>query len=217
MNEKDLKERLILKRKNELNINPDEMNELIVSMLNHIGSTDPELRDELIYYSISKWIVENQISDEVLNKILTKCLNNLSHGLGETETDTVFTRSFSILIVTSILYYHNHIRALLPKKEVQDVCRIAIHYSLSENDLRGYVMNKGWAHSVAHLADCLDELAKCTYLVDKEIKQILNVIQSKVKTDHILYAFGEDERLVTAVISVFSRGDINIETKLEWL
>lgn len=217
MNEKELKDKLSSINKQELNLNQEEIKQVVNLMLTHIGSSDPVLRDELIYSSLSKWIADQKISIEYLREMLSRCLDNLTHGLGETESDTVFTRTFSILIITAILYYHNHKTSFLSMNEVHDTCRKVIHYSLAEDDLRGYVINKGWAHSVAHFADCLDELANCTDLDDKELIQILNVIQSKVKIDHILFAFGEDERLVTAVISVFSREEINMETKIEWL
>ena len=217
MNEKQLKEVLSTINKHEFKFSSEDAEEIIDAMLTHIGSIDFELRDELIYSTLSKWIIDKRISNEKLREILERCLVNLSFGLRETESDTVFMRSFSILILTSILYYDNDINSFLLEKEVIRVYEKIVEYALSEKDLRGYVINKGWAHSVAHLADCLDELSKNRYLGSEELYQILNVIYTKVSTNHIAYSFGEDERLVTAVVSVVARNILATERVKEWL
>ena len=45
-------------------------------MINHIGSTDSELR-ELIYSSFSKLILDNQLAHEIQVEILEFCLSDL--------------------------------------------------------------------------------------------------------------------------------------------
>ncbi|RBP04463.1 hypothetical protein [Rossellomorea aquimaris] len=72
---------------------------IIKSMLEHIGSTDGELRDQLIYTSFYRLIIENnQLEPELLKELLDACLSELIFkGIGEEETDTVFTRAFATL------------------------------------------------------------------------------------------------------------------------
>jgi hypothetical protein len=175
MNETELKQTLVNIKKNSVNLTTEEIHGLSSLMLESIGSTDSELRDGLIYSLFSKWIIEKRISEERLHEILLTCLNDkhLFLGLGELNTDTVFTRSFSILVITAIVYYHNHITPFLTEEDIRNTHERVLTYALEEKDLRGFVTNRGWAHSVAHMADCLDELAKCSLIGREQLEQLL--------------------------------------------
>ena len=102
-----LREKLQVIEQNKFNLTAkDDLNELIPAMLYHIGSTDSILRDKLIYSSFAKWIIrDNALSHDQLRSILTVILdeNHLLLGVGEKDTDTVFTRSFSVLLLPLLL------------------------------------------------------------------------------------------------------------------
>ena len=95
---------------------------VIKSMVEHIGSTDSELRDQLIYSTFYRLIVENnQIETKVLTELLDTCINELLFkGIGEKETDTVFTRSFTTLLISLILYKDNQVN-FLSKVSIDDI------------------------------------------------------------------------------------------------
>ena len=73
------------------------MHSLLKSMISHIGSTDSVLRDQLIYSSFRQLSLDNQIEHELYIELAKYCVSNdfLFCGIGEYETDTVFTRSFT--------------------------------------------------------------------------------------------------------------------------
>ena len=134
-----------------------ELYPLVLAMGEHTGDLDPELRDDLIYTILATWINRDVFDAKELKEILQVALNNdhLFLGLGETESDAVFTRAFSILIVAPILEAHRR-RPFLPDDELLVIKHKVLRYLAAEKDLRGYVAGKGWAHAVAHTADVLD-------------------------------------------------------------
>ncbi|GAF13155.1 hypothetical protein JCM19046_764 [Bacillus sp. JCM 19046] len=118
---------------------------LIKQMLAHIGSTDPELRDTFIYTRFQDWIIAKQLSQEQLNLVLASSLKNSLHRLGDSESDTVFARSFSVLLCALVLAYSPVTKDVYIRSF--DVGRT---YMEKEQDLRGHVEEKGWAHGIAH-------------------------------------------------------------------
>lgn len=176
-------------------------------MVTHIGSTDPELRDELIFMSFVHLIIErNQLNASVLDELLTTCLDDLlMKGLGENGTDTVFTRAFTTLLMSLIIYRDNEDNYLSSTK-VKATKDHVITYLKREQDVRGFVPGKGWAHSVAHVADLVDELVK-NPKVDKDVyPKLLQPLLDKVLTSDSVYLHGEDERILIPTMEMLDRG-----------
>ncbi len=195
-----------------------ELYPLVLAMGTHMGSTDPELRDDLIFNTLATWIWEDIFEPRDLNEILKVVLNDqhLFLGLGEVDSDTVFTRSFSMLILRSIL--NAHIRHhFLPDDEIQVIKSKIMRYLANERDLRGYVPVKGWAHAIAHAADALEELVQCDALVATDLLEILETIREIISSGETVYICEEDERLVTAVITTWQREEISDEIIIQWL
>lgn len=88
--------------------------------------------------------------------IIEICLDqqHLFYQLGEAKSDSVFTRSFSSLVIAAILGKDKDMK-LLPEDVFLRVFISSHTYLRQENDTRGYVEGKGWAHSIAHGADLL--------------------------------------------------------------
>ncbi|TAN64835.1 DUF2785 domain-containing protein, partial [Paraclostridium sordellii 8483] len=84
-------------------------------------------------------------------------------------------------------------------------------------DLRGYIDNKGWAHSVAHGADVIDELAKCSVLCKEDLNNLLMILKLKICQGKYVYIDGETDRISIAVRSIFMRYEIDEGDILLWL
>ncbi|PSL32965.1 uncharacterized protein DUF2785 [Planomicrobium soli] len=180
---------------------------LVNSMLEHIGSLDSELRDGLIYGTFSKLILEKELDQELLIEILTSCLaaNRLFKGIGETETDTVFTRSFTTLLIALILH-RNSEEDFLSSDMVFEIKEKLISYIGLENDLRGFVMGKGWAHSIAHVADAFDELIKNKYIHQDFYLEVLKALWNKALVSNAIYIHDEEERILIPIVKMLNRG-----------
>ncbi len=203
---------------NKFNVPTGEnTNELAKSMLRLIGTTDPYLRDDLIYIVFSKWILTDIYTNEQLRNFLLITVDDdhLFYGLGEENTDSVFTRSFSILIISVILLKHFE-KPFLFSTDFGYIKERVFQYAKNEKDIRGYVEGKGWAHSVAHLADCLDEIAKSHESNRRDLLTVLTIIQERVMESMNVYTCEEDERLVTAVMSILDRKIVSNQDFILW-
>lgn len=187
------------------------------AMLTHIGDPDIELREELIYITLARW-AGKVLGVAEMRAMLSRLLddNHLFYRLGENGTPSVFTRSFSLLAIVLVIYPHRETPFLTPD-EVHGVLGRVLEYAQQEQDVRGYTNDMGWAHSMAHLADLLDELALCEEFGAAELRQILGAIQRAVTTPATLYHHEEDERMAFATLSGYGRSLLSEEEWTVWL
>ncbi|MBS4537260.1 DUF2785 domain-containing protein [Clostridium sp. D2Q-11] len=191
--------------------------DLALDMLTYIGTTESELRDDLIYVTFYKWIINDEFNKDELRKIVKIALDDehLFYKLGEVG-DSVFTRTFSVLVLALLVYKHREDN-YLSKENINRIYNKVIKYIREEKDLRGYTEEKGWAHGMAHGADVLDELAQCDELEKDNLIIILDDIQNKISINYHPYIYEEDERMVTAVMSILNRDLIDEEEILGWI
>ncbi|WP_047984668.1 DUF2785 domain-containing protein [Ornithinibacillus californiensis] len=177
------------------------------AMLEHVGNTDPELRDNLIYPSLTNLIINDIYPRPELNRILKVCLddNHLFYKMGQDDEDAVFTRSFSSLII-AVLLFVNVQKSFITDEELDNVATKLVDYVKKEVDVRGFVEGKGWAHSIAHVADALDELAKQSQLKETRFQEIAHLILDKMCFEQDYYLFEEDERMVIPLVTMLHKG-----------
>lgn len=220
LSESELKERLIACSGTEGKLPaPDELDVLVPAMLEHIGSIDSELRDDLIYSLFGRWILrEGIVSETQCREILAAILDekHLLYKIGEKDTDSVFTRSFSVLLLPLLLIKHRR-APYLSLEELNALKGALLRMAREEKDRRGYVEGRGWAHAVAHTADALDDLAQCVEFGESELREILSVLRPLITGNEFVYGFGEDERMATPVIALLRRELIPIAEMESWI
>lgn len=185
----------------------------------NIGVADAQLRDELIQEVLSRWIVrEMYFSSEELLGLLYTCLDeqHLLFRLGETGTDSVFTRSFSALIISSLVKRHLK-QPYLDSCLIDRIRNTVIGYLEQEQDQRGFISGKGWAHSVAHASDVLAQLAQCAETDAVALRAMLNCIRESAGSTLMVYTCDEDERLAVAAQCIFKRPELTDSNLIEWL
>ncbi|MDQ0350414.1 hypothetical protein J2R98_000217 [Alkalibacillus filiformis] len=185
-----------------------DLNDLLGRMLQNIGSVDPELRDTLIYNKFGKLILGNHLSTQQVEHILSVCLDNLFWKIGERSSDSVFTRSFSALVIALILNY-NRQKQIISDQLIHHSVNSSIKYLKLEKDTRGYVTGKGWAHSIAHGADLLTEAIKHPHFNQALSSQCLEAIKLcifKENTTNTPYIDDEEERLVFIMEALKEKG-----------
>jgi hypothetical protein len=220
MNEVQLKEKLQVFADNEFRLSEDDdLSEVIPDMLNHIGSTDSYLRDELIYSAFGTWILRhNAIDQEHLRSLLSIILDeqHMLYKIGEKNTDSVFRRSFSVLLLPLLLITHRS-HLFLTTPQIHQIKEKLFYYLENEKDLRGFVTEKGWAHSIAHAADALDDLAQCSEIDKSDLAKIMEVIRNVICIRDTVYMHGEDERIVTVVIAIIKRELLSDAEITQWI
>lgn len=196
----------------------DELRPLLAAMTAHIGALDPLLRDDLIFMVFRHWIGRDHLPAPLLRELFDAALDerHLFYAMGGGEPDAVFTRTFSLLLLACLLDSHRR-RPFLKPGEVQHALRQTLSYAAQERDFRGYVEGKGWAHSAAHTADVLDELARCTELSSAEMAELLAGIGALAANPAGVYTHQEDERLSVAARAALECGRLPVETWLAWV
>lgn len=183
---------------------------LLRELSGYLSSTDPELRDEIAYQVLTQWLyVQRLVPAELQQELLDEWRGNLSKGIGEAGTDSVFLRSFSALMLSVAIALDNQ-APWLDDAEFDRVLQSALAYLRDERDTRGFDPEQGWVHSVAHTADLLKFLARSSHLEVSEQGAILTAIADKLsRLDHVLI-HGEDERLARAVAAIVARPDADV-------
>jgi len=190
-----------------------EMTEDLTRML---GDPDPEVRDGIAFPTMATWIDEG-VYDDLLVGLGDGMCHGLDIGLGEIESDTVFRRSFSALILTECI--DRTTRAALggPNVVLRWGDRIMSWYS-RERDLRGFVPGKGWAHAIAHGADALGALARSPVMGKLELTVILDVIADRLLTPtEAFFVCGEGDRLAFATMHLLRRDVLGIDVLEPWV
>jgi hypothetical protein len=204
--------------KNDYRI-PDEhtLENLTDILFSYLGSNDPELRDDIAYIVYANWLKREMYSGHEIKSHVQKLLSNLEKGIGESESDTVFLRSFSTLLLGEIVHNDNK-KPVLDKELVKTILEKGIWYLGAEKDPRGYIPVKGWAHALAHSADLILVLARNRYINEAALWSILATISNKMihSTNHV-YIYGEDERLANAVIQIMRRDVISLNQLEAWV
>ena len=155
------------------------LGDLTEELTRMLGSTDPTTRDETAYPALATW-TDRGVYDDLLAGLGDGMAAGLTVGLGEKETDSVFRRSFSVLILGECVARDN-VAGLVPGAKILEWGdRIATWY-LRERDLRGFVPGKGWAHTVAHGADAIGALAESPHFPTNELTVLLDVLADRLQ------------------------------------
>jgi hypothetical protein len=190
---------------------------LALELTDLLASPDPELRDEIAFSTLAMWIYQKPvIGPETLQSLMDRWTANLSSGIGQHDTDTVFRRSFSALAL-SVAVARDNVSAALSGDDIHRLTDAALAYLAAEQDVRGYDPMKGWMHSAAHTADLLKFLGRSRYLQAGSQSKILDAIAAKLTSAPVVFFNGEDERFARAVLSIVNRADFDSGAFTAWV
>ncbi len=191
----------------------DDMTAELTSML---GSTDPRLRDGIAYPTLATWLGRG-VYDDLLGGLGDGMVAGLYVGLGQTDSDTVFRRSFSALVLAECIGRDNAVQRMPADKLLEWGDRLAAWF-VREQDLRGHVHRKGWAHTVAHGADALAQLGQSRHFERNELTVLLDVLADRILlTHHELFSAGEPDRMAKATLTVLRRNLVPLSVVEPWI
>jgi hypothetical protein len=197
---------------------PDDrpLAELTTELTTMLGSTDAHMRDGLAYPTLATW-VDRGVYDDLIVGLGDGMAAGLTVGLGEQGTDSVFRRTFSVLVLAECIDRDNQETLVPPAKLLQWGDHIASWY-LRERDVRGYVPGKGWAHAVAHGADAIGVLARSAHFGRNELTVLLDVIGDRVLAPvDAPFAHGEPDRMALATMTVLRRNVLPLTVVEPWV
>ena len=176
--------------------------ELFQFMLENLGSSDGELRDEIIYRLLVKLLTGQHLNIIQLIGACKELLTDqyLFASIGEKDSDDVFIRSFSTLWLTG-LFWLDQEHPFMDQELRRKAMEASASYLSLEQDTRGFVEGKGWAHSIAHGADLAAVIASHPEVEKRLIPVILEGVSACFWKGGV-YVDDEDERLVAIILSL---------------
>jgi hypothetical protein len=190
--------------------------DLTAELTTMLGSTDPTERDEIAYPILATWVSAG-VYDDLLAGLGDGMAVGLTRGLGESGTDTVFRRSFSVLVLAECVARDNA-ETLLPAAKIFEWGDRVGGWLVRERDSRGFVPGRGWAHAIAHGADAVGVLAESTHFGLNELTVLLDVIADRVLTETPApLSSGEPDRLARATMAVLRRRLVPLRIIEPWL
>src|SRR4051812_23454307 len=190
--------------------------ELTAELTTMLGDPDPYVRDEIALNTLVSWVFDG-VYDELLEGLGDGMAAGLTVGLGEQHTDTVFRRSFTALVLAACVERSNSGPDVADDALLRWGDRLA-GWFVREQDLRGFVPGKGWAHAVAHGADALGALAQCPTFGRLELTVLLDVVADRLllpTTARLVH--GEDDRLAMATMALLRRDLVPLEVLEPWV
>ncbi|MDP9727821.1 hypothetical protein J2S04_000751 [Alicyclobacillus tengchongensis] len=189
-----------------------------LALVENFRSTDARLRDRLSYSLLARLLTEYHVLSVLDRQTLLKVAlddQHLFYRIGESGTDSVFIRAFSILVVPLILnpdIEHQQLSADL----VHDTIRSVLSYAREERDRRGYIDGKGWAHTIAHTADALDSCAQHPFATESERMDVLHRVADLATVANPIY-FQEDDRLAFTASRIIEKGWVTANALEDWM
>jgi Protein of unknown function (DUF2785) len=181
-----------------------------------LASPDPELRDDLAYSILARWIYRDLLSQSTLIALTDLWQANLRDGLGETGTNSVLKRSFSALCLASMARREAR-TPFMGAERYHQLVADGISYLQAERDLRGYDATLHWIHATAHTADLLTALAGNSQLTGEESAGILHAISARLLSAPDVFTQGEQDRLAATVVAIARRPDFEAAKFEQWL
>ncbi|MDR6245744.1 DUF2785 domain-containing protein [Paenibacillus hunanensis] len=177
-----------------------DIDSMLALMFAEIGSTDAELRDSIIYSLFSEMIVYQPLTIQQLHEIREKALSHegMFYKIGERNTDSVFTRSFSVLLLPLLLERNNR-EYFLVEDQIQEIKQAILRYLSEEKDFRGYIAEKGWGHALAHISDAIESISEHRWTV-LESSSILDRLKTILQSDDTILTNQEEERILIAIM-----------------
>jgi hypothetical protein len=196
---------------------PDDrpLPELTAELTTMLGDPDPEARDGVAFPVLATWVSDG-VYDDLLVGLGDGMATGLATGLGENGTDSVFRRTFSALVLGCVIERDTEER-LVPTEQVLRWGDKIVGWYLRENDLRGFVPGRGWAHAVAHGADAIGALAASPHLTVSELSVLLDVIADRALSATEPLLCGEPDRMASAVLEIFRRNLVPVSDVEPWL
>lgn len=194
--------------------------DLTAELTTMLGSADPYLRDEIAYPTLATWVSEG-VYDDLLEGLGDGMTAGLAVGLGEQGTDTVFRRSFSVLVLAGCIERATSVTSAqggVPDETLLRWGDRIAGWLVREQDLRGFVPGKGWAHALAHGADALGALSQAAVMGRLELTVLLDVLADRLVTPTTArLVHGEDDRLARATMQILRRDLVALEVLEPWV
>ena len=203
---------LTMKAEKYQGLDEGTVNQIALNLRPCIGHPDPEIRDGLVYESLSGFLRGEQITDDTKLQLFDHMLALMNGPIIEAG----YTRPFAALNMSE-LARADRVSTYLSDEQREALVQTTENYMTGITDHRGYVNNEGWRHSVAHTADIVLQLSLNPNVTETQLHTLLAALGTQIApaSGHA-YIHGEPERLARAVLYTANRNMISAEDWNIW-
>jgi len=127
-------------------------------LVQQLASTKPAVRDKGAFFLLSDLFQLKALTDDQSRWLFNRLQapDTMFSHIFEPQNDAIFLRSFSVMILSSLIYGLDD--TVLQVADYENLALNLAVYMILEKDGRGYVDQAGWAHTYTHIGNLLDEL-----------------------------------------------------------
>lgn len=175
-------------------------------ILDQLSNTDLRLRDHGAFYLINDLLRTHTLTDEQFHYAVAVVSSPeyLFDHIMEPEADALFKRSFSVLVLGTLLFADRTDYHTLTEGEVLVILHRVAAYALLEQDGRGYIGGKGWGHAWIHIGNVVDELGERNLTRADKIF-LLSAVMLGYQSVRDALAYGEDQRLAYSLSTLANK------------
>ena len=191
-------------------------------LLEHLGDSSPEIRDELVFTSLARGIQEELFTKEQFQFISAMIVSDggLDKELDKLGTSTL-ERSFRALIYANLLSADGNQHSLyyqVLKTDIRNtMLNQGMHYLEKEEDTTGFSSQYGWVHAFAHGADLLTEVVCHPDFSASQMYEVFEILGCMFKKISIRFTNDEDWRLARVLYEPILQGKLEQEQVASWI
>lgn len=182
---------------------------LALALLPCLSSTDPALRDGIVYEALSRWLRGNLLSQPTRATLLERLSADLAPGVDDPDG---VRRPFAALVLSEVARSDRKAAWMTPAQRDALVTRTS-DYLRSITDRRGFEAGIGWRHGVAHSADLMLQLVLNPQVDKAQLDRMLAALATQVAPPGHAYVYGEPDRFARPVLFAAAR---NLHSDAEW-
>lgn len=191
-------------------------------LLEHLGDSSPEIRDELVFTSLARGIQEELFTKEQFQFISAMIVSDggLDKELDKLGTSTL-ERSFRALIYANLLSADGNQHSIyyqVLKTDIRNtMLNQGLHYLEKEEDTTGFSSQYGWVHSFAHGADLLTEVVCHPDFSINRVHEVFDILGQLFKRISIRFIDDEEWRLARVLYEPILQGKVDQATLTSWI
>ena len=191
-------------------------------LLEHLGDSSPEIRDELVFTSLARGIQEELFTKEQFQFISAMIVSDggLDKELDKLGASTL-DRSFRALIYANLLSADGNQHSLYYQVLKTDIRNTmldqGLHYLEKEEDTAGFSSQYGWVHAFAHGADLLTEVVCHPDFSASRIYEVFEILGQLFKRISIRFIDDEEWRLARVLYEPILQGKVDQATLASWI
>ena len=198
-------ELMALKTSQFAELDDEATNQFALDLLPCVGNPDPEIRDGIVFESLSYLLRNDKLNDTTKTKLMT----SLKDMLAGDDDKGGFLKPFAALGLAEVVRA-DRITPYLSDLQRAELVAATVEYLTSIRDYRGYDDKQGWRHGVAHASDLALQLVLNDQIIEPQLRALRVAVQSQiVPVDGHAYIHGESERLARPILFMARRGVFN--------